>query len=56
MAKLEFAIFGAGRIGAIHAGNIARRSDARLKYVIDVNGAAAAALAARHAATVTDTE
>ncbi len=55
MAKLEFAIFGAGRIGAIHAGNIARRSDARLKYVIDVNGAAAAALAARHAATVTDT-
>jgi myo-inositol 2-dehydrogenase / D-chiro-inositol 1-dehydrogenase len=54
MAKLEFAVFGAGRIGSIHAGNIARRQDARLKYVIDVNGDAAAALAARHGASVTD--
>jgi myo-inositol 2-dehydrogenase / D-chiro-inositol 1-dehydrogenase len=55
MAKLEFAVFGAGRIGSIHAGNIARRQDARLRYVIDVNGDAAAALAARHGASVTDT-
>ena len=55
MSKLEFAVFGAGRIGAIHAGNIARRNDARLKYVVDVNASAAAALAARHDATVCDT-
>jgi myo-inositol 2-dehydrogenase / D-chiro-inositol 1-dehydrogenase len=55
MAKLEFAVFGAGRIGTIHAGNIARRDDAHLKYVIDVNADAAAALAGRHGASVTDT-
>jgi myo-inositol 2-dehydrogenase / D-chiro-inositol 1-dehydrogenase len=54
MAILDFAIFGAGRIGAIHAGNIARRTDARLKYVIDVNDGVATALAARHGAGVTD--
>jgi myo-inositol 2-dehydrogenase / D-chiro-inositol 1-dehydrogenase len=52
---LDFAVFGAGRIGSIHAGNIARRTDARLKYVIDVNAAAATALASRHGATVCDT-
>lgn len=51
---LDFAVFGAGRIGSIHAGNIARRSDARLKYVVDVNAAAASALAARHGAQVMD--
>jgi myo-inositol 2-dehydrogenase / D-chiro-inositol 1-dehydrogenase len=55
MAKIEFAVFGAGRIGSIHAANIARREDARLKYVIDVNATAAATLASRHGATVVDT-
>jgi myo-inositol 2-dehydrogenase / D-chiro-inositol 1-dehydrogenase len=55
MAPLEFALFGAGRIGAIHAGNIARRHDARLKYVVDVNADAARSLAAKHGATATDT-
>jgi myo-inositol 2-dehydrogenase / D-chiro-inositol 1-dehydrogenase len=55
MAKLEFAVFGAGRIGCIHAANIARRDDASLKYVIDVNAAAASALANRYGASVTDT-
>ncbi len=55
MAKLNFAVFGAGRIGSIHAGNIARHTNAHLKYIIDVNSRAAASLAARHGATVTDT-
>ena len=55
VAVLNFAVFGAGRIGTIHAGNIARRTDARLKYVIDVNAAVATALASRHGATVCDT-
>jgi myo-inositol 2-dehydrogenase / D-chiro-inositol 1-dehydrogenase len=55
MAKLDFAVFGAGRIGSIHAGNIVRHPDARLKYVVDVNGKAAAALAASSGAIVTDT-
>ena len=52
---LVFAQFGAGRIGAIHAGNLAASGAARLKHVVDVNGPAAAALAARHGAAVSDT-
>ncbi len=51
---LEFAVFGAGRIGAIHAGNIARRGDARLTYVVDVNAAAAQSLAQKYGAEVCD--
>ena len=46
--------FGAGRIGAIHAANVARRPDVRLKYVIDVNAGAADTLARKHGATVAD--
>jgi myo-inositol 2-dehydrogenase/D-chiro-inositol 1-dehydrogenase len=49
-----FAQFGAGRIGRIHAGNLAAVGGARLKYVIDLNQAAAAELAAAHGASVTD--
>ena len=47
---LTFAQFGAGRIGAIHAANITANPSTRLKYVIDVNAKAAAALAERHGA------
>ena len=49
---LTFALFGAGRIGRIHARNVARHPRARLKYVVDPIGAAASDLAdavARHA-------
>ena len=53
---LTFAQFGAGRIGAIHAANIAARDDAGLKYVIDINAAAAQALAKKHRAETTDTK
>ncbi|MBP0463467.1 inositol 2-dehydrogenase [Roseomonas sp. PWR1] len=52
---LVFAQFGAGRIGAIHAGNLAASGTARLKHIVDVNGPAAAALAGKHGATVSDT-
>ncbi|MBM3385311.1 MAG: inositol 2-dehydrogenase, partial [Betaproteobacteria bacterium] len=38
---LEFAQFGAGRIGDIHASNLAASNDARLRYIVDVNAAAA---------------
>jgi myo-inositol 2-dehydrogenase/D-chiro-inositol 1-dehydrogenase len=48
---LTFAQFGAGRIGAIHAGNIAARDDSRLKYVIDINAGAAEALAKKYGAS-----
>src|SRR5262249_58714313 len=46
---IEVALFGAGRIGKIHAGNIARlRAQARLKYIVDVDRDAAAELAAKY--------
>ena len=51
-----FALFGAGRIGRIHAANIAAHAGARLKYVVDVDAAAAAALAASAGASVADTK
>lgn len=53
---LHFAQFGAGRIGAIHAANLAGNHAATLRHVIDVNRDAAAALAARHGATVSTSE
>jgi len=49
---IEAALFGAGRIGKIHAGNLARQVGARLKYVADVNQAAAETLASQHGAKV----
>src|SRR5918994_7098082 len=42
---LRFALFGAGRIGRMHAENLALRSDARLLYVVDTKPEAARALA-----------
>lgn len=53
---IEFAQFGAGRIGRIHAGAIAASGKARLRYVIDVNQAAAAEVAAGYGAKVVDTK
>ncbi|MEY4679743.1 MAG: hypothetical protein RLZZ276_1392, partial [Pseudomonadota bacterium] len=47
--------FGAGRIGQIHAANVAG-AGASLAYVVDVNVDAASALAARHGARVADAE
>ena len=46
--------FGAGRIGAIHAGNIARHPDARLQTIVDVDRAAAESLAGRYGAAIGD--
>ncbi|MEO8508095.1 MAG: inositol 2-dehydrogenase [Betaproteobacteria bacterium] len=48
----EVALFGAGRIGKIHAGNVARQQGVKLRYVVDVDAAAAGALAAQHGAQV----
>jgi myo-inositol 2-dehydrogenase/D-chiro-inositol 1-dehydrogenase len=53
---LRFALFGAGRIGAIHAGNLARHSRAELRYVVDVNGTAAQELARSHGAVAADAD
>jgi myo-inositol 2-dehydrogenase / D-chiro-inositol 1-dehydrogenase len=49
---IEVALFGAGRIGQIHAGNIARLPGVKLKYVVDVNRNAAVELAAKHRSEV----
>ena len=51
---IQFAQFGAGRIGAIHAGNLAASGRARLRHVVDVHAPSAEALAAKHGAQVSD--
>ena len=43
-------IFGAGRIGQLHAGNVAANPRARLVSVVDVNAEAGQALAESHGA------
>ena len=47
------ALFGAGRIGAIHAANAAAHPGLTLKYVVDPVAAAGERLAAAHGASVT---
>ena len=49
---INFCQFGAGRIGAIHAGTIASHADARLRIILDLDRAAAERLARRYGATV----
>ncbi len=53
---VNFALFGAGRIGRMHAENLVRRSDARLLYVVDTKPEAARALAEALGAKQADTE
>ena len=53
---LHFAQFGAGRIGAIHAANLAASGRATLRHVVDVNRQAAESLAAKHGAQASGTE
>jgi myo-inositol 2-dehydrogenase/D-chiro-inositol 1-dehydrogenase len=50
------ALFGAGRIGRIHAGNAAARSDLNLKYIVDPDRGAADPLAHRTGAVVVDSD
>lgn len=42
---IAVAVFGAGRIGAIHAGNLLKHADAEVRYIVDVDDQAAARLA-----------
>jgi myo-inositol 2-dehydrogenase/D-chiro-inositol 1-dehydrogenase len=53
---MDVALFGAGRIGTIHAGNLASQPGVRFKYVVDVNAPAAQALAARFGGTAATVE
>jgi myo-inositol 2-dehydrogenase/D-chiro-inositol 1-dehydrogenase len=52
---ITFAQFGAGRIGAVHASNLASSGATSLRYVVDVNAASAEALAAKYGASAVDT-
>ncbi len=52
---IRIAVLGCGRIGAMHAANIAAHPSARLAAVQDINGAAAQAAAASTGARVIDT-
>lgn len=53
---IPIALFGAGRIGKVHAANIARQPQTRLAAVVDVHAPAAAALAAQYSAAVASAE
>ncbi|PMS37898.1 myo-inositol 2-dehydrogenase [Trinickia symbiotica] len=53
---MDVVVFGAGRIGRIHAGNLARQPGVRLKYVVDVNREAAEALAREHGAEAVEAD
>ena len=46
--------FGAGRIGQIHAANIAAHAEAELRYIVDVSADAANTIAGRHGAKIAD--
>src|SRR6187397_2854150 len=54
--QMDVALFGAGRIGKIHAGNVARQPGVTLRYVVDVDAAAARSLAQQHGAQVASVE
>lgn len=49
---LRFALLGAGRIGRVHADNMAPNPNAKLAYVYDVNAKSAHEVAERHGAKV----
>lgn len=51
---IDVAIFGAGRIGKIHAGNLVQQGGVRLRCVVDPDAQSAQALAERHGAKVTE--
>lgn len=53
---MKFGLFGAGRIGKIHGGNIAARSDCQLAYVSDPHQPSAKDLADKHGAAVVTIE
>jgi myo-inositol 2-dehydrogenase/D-chiro-inositol 1-dehydrogenase len=53
---IEVAVFGAGRIGKIHAANVARHPQATLKYVVDTHAPSADALAGELGAKVVSVE
>jgi len=54
--SMDVALFGAGRIGKIHAGNLVRQTGVKLKCVVDPDRAAAQLLAKQYGASVVDAD
>jgi myo-inositol 2-dehydrogenase/D-chiro-inositol 1-dehydrogenase len=54
--EFNLALFGAGRIGRIHAKNAAARSDLKLKYIVDPNREASGPLARLTGAMAVDSD
>jgi hypothetical protein len=52
--RMKFGIIGAGRIGKIHGGNVAARSDSEVAFVADADPAAGAAWAKATGAKVAE--
>ncbi|WP_336296732.1 inositol 2-dehydrogenase [Aliamphritea hakodatensis] len=53
---INLCLFGAGRIGAIHAANVARHPQVNIKYIVDAYAPAAQKLAQLYGADVVSTE
>lgn len=53
---INLCLFGAGRIGAIHAACVARNTDVFIKYVSDVHRPSAVAIAEKYGAEVVEVE
>nr|WP_271274588.1 inositol 2-dehydrogenase [Aliamphritea hakodatensis] len=53
---MNLCLFGAGRIGAIHAANVARHPQVNIKYIVDAYAPAAQKLAQLYGADVVSTE
>jgi len=53
---IDVCLFGAGLIGSVHAGNLARHPGARLRYIVDPRREAAERIAASTGAEIVDTE
>ena len=51
---MRFGLIGAGRIGRIHGGNVAKRGDCTLALVADADAKAAKAMAGQHGAKVAE--
>jgi len=56
MTTIDLCVIGAGRIGRIHAANLARHPEANLRYVVDVDADSARRLAAETAAEAVSVE
>ena len=53
---INLCLFGAGRIGAVHAANVARNSEVNIRYVVDAYEPAAKKMAALYDAQVVSVE